>query len=133
MTLQSNAIIHIRDLKILAVIGTQAHERAAPQEILANISFTYNAALAGQSDALGHAVDYAAIHSRIMDKVPQTRFYLLEKLAQFILALIMEDGKINSADVILEKFGALPGAASVAVKMSAERKDHKIIATTRCC
>jgi len=130
---QPNVVIHIKDLKIRALIGTGAHEREAPQDLLANISFTYNAALAAQSDALGHAVDYAAIHAKILARVPATKFLLLESLAAFILDLIMEDNKIISAGVILEKFGVLPGAASVLVKMSAERPDARTVATTRCC
>jgi FolB domain-containing protein len=128
-----NAVIHIKDLKIQVIIGTQAHERKVPQDLLVNISFTYDAALAAQSDALGHAVDYAAIHGRIISSVGITKFFLLERLAAFILELIMEDKKIISAEVVLEKFGVLPGAASVSIKLSSERQDKTITSTTRCC
>jgi FolB domain-containing protein len=133
MRTQPNAVIHIKDLKIRCVIGTQPREREMPQDLLLNISFEYDAALAAQSDALGHAVDYAAIHARIVERVPTTKFFLLERLAAFILDIIMEDGKIISADITLEKFGVLPGATSVAVKMSARRSDQKTLSTTRCC
>ena len=133
MKIQPNAVIHIKDLKVRAVIGTRAQEREAPQDLLAHISFTYDAALAAQSDALGHAVDYAAVHANIVERARVTKFFLLERLAAFILDIIMEDSKVISAGVTLEKFGALPGAASVAVKMSAERVDGKSISTTRCC
>jgi len=130
---QPYAVIHIKDLKIRCVIGTQPRERDMPQDLLLNISFEYDAALAAQSDALGHAVDYAGIHARIVERVPATKFFLLERLAAFILDIIMEDGKIISADITLEKFGVLPGAASVAVRMSARRPDPKNVSTARCC
>ena len=130
---QPNAVIHIKDLKIRAVIGTRAQEREAPQELLVNISFEYNAALAAQTDALGHAVDYAAIHAKIVERVSATKFFLLERLAAFILDIIMEEDKVISAGITLEKFGVLPGAASISVKMCAERSDLKSVSTTRCC
>jgi len=133
MKIQPNAVIHIKDLKVRAVIGTQAHEREVPQDLLVNISFEYNAALPAQTDAMGHAVDYAAIHARIMERVLATKFFLLEKLGAFILEIVMEDVKILSAGVTVEKFGALPGAASVSVRMSADRLDDKRVSTTRCC
>lgn len=132
MTLQPDAVIHIKDMKIRAVIGTGSHERETPQELLLNVSFQYDAALAAQSDALGHAVDYASIHGKITERVPSTKFFLLERLAGFILDIIMEDPKVAAAEVVLEKFGVLPGAASVSVKMSAERTGPKTISTTRC-
>jgi dihydroneopterin aldolase len=133
MKFNSNAVIHIKDLKIQALIGTQAHEREASQELLVNIFFEYDASLVLQSDALGHAVDYASIHSKITTKVLATKFFLLERLAAFILDIIMEDSKVSLAEVILEKFGALPGAASVSVKISAQRTDPKLPITSRCC
>ena len=133
MKSESNAVIHIKDLKVQALIGTQPQEREALQELRVNILFSYNATLAAQSDDLGHAVDYAAIHARILSRVLTTKFFLLERLAAFILDLIMEDSKIISAEVLLEKFGALPGAASVAVRMSANRSDPRPPSTGRCC
>jgi D-erythro-7,8-dihydroneopterin triphosphate epimerase len=126
------AIIHIRDLKIRTIIGTEPHEREKPRDLLLNIYFTYDAAFAAQSDALGHAVDYAAIYARIISRVPETRFFLLEKLAAFILDIIMEDPKIISSDIILEKAGVLPGSLSVSVRLSAERTEGRTISTARC-
>ena len=133
MKAYSNVVIHTKDLKLRAVIGTEPQERERAQDLLAQISFQYDATLASQSDALGHAVDYAAIHAVLVSKVASTKFFLLERLAAFILDLIMEDSKIISAEVVLEKFGVLPGATSVAVKLSAERSDQKTLSTTRCC
>ena len=130
---QSNAVIHIKDFKIQAVIGTLEHERQAPQDLLVNISFAYDARLAAQSDALGHAVDYAAIHAKVVSRVSATKFFLLERLARFILDIIMEEAKVVSAQVMLEKSGVLPGAKAVSVTMAAERSDSQSLSTTRCC
>ncbi|MBF0569618.1 MAG: dihydroneopterin aldolase, partial [Candidatus Omnitrophica bacterium] len=87
----SQTSIQINDLKLKVIVGTLPHEREVLQEILANISFEYDASLAAETDALGHAVDYAAIYGKIFQKVAGTKFFLLERLAAFILGLIMEE------------------------------------------
>ena len=128
-----NVIIHIKALKVRAIIGTAADERQAPQDLLLDLFFEYDASLAAQSDALGHAVDYAAIHAKVVERVTTTKFFLLERLAAFILDIIMEDPKIISAQITLEKFGVLPGAASVLVQMSADRSEPGSGSSLRCC
>lgn len=124
--------VHIRDLSLETVIGTEPAERLAPQKIVVNISFDYDGALAAQTDALGHAVDYGALHHKVLTRVPQTQFFLLERLAGFILDLIMEDSRIVSASVRIEKPAVLKNVRSVAVEMASDREGRKPPATTRC-
>ena len=128
-----NALIRINDIRLKVLIGTMPHERDVLQELAANISFEYDASLAAQTDALGHAVDYAAVHASVVSRVAPTQFFLLERLAAFILDIIMEDTKILSATVTLEKPAALTGAKSVAVTMSTSRSGGKPFNTNRCC
>ena len=128
-----NVIIHIKALKVRAIIGTAADERQAPQDLLLDLFFEYDASLAAQSDALGHAVDYAAIHAKVVERVAVTKFFLLERLAGFILEIIMEDPRIISAQVTLEKSGVLPGGVSVLVKMSVDRPGPDAGPSLRCC
>ena len=128
-----NAVIHIKALKVRAIIGTAADERQAPQDLLLDLFFEYDASLVAQSDALGHAVDYAAIHAKVVERVAATKFFLLERLAAFILDIVMEDPRIISAQVTLEKFGVLPGGVSVLVKMSVDRPGPDAGPSLRCC
>ena len=128
-----NVIIHIKALKVRAIIGTAADGRQAPQDLLLDLFFEYDASLAAQSDALGHAVDYAAIHAKVVERVAVTKFFLLERLAGFILEIIMEDPRIISAQVTLEKSGVLPGGVSVLVKMSVDRPGPDAGPSLRCC
>jgi FolB domain-containing protein len=127
------AVVHIKELKLMAIIGTQPHERECAQEVSMDIQFEYDAGLAAQTDALGHAVDYAAIYASIKERVSATKFFLLERLAAFILEIIMEEPKVLSAMVTLEKSGVLPGTKSVALRMSARRgKNVGETGTLRC-
>ncbi len=129
----SNATVTIKDARVKVIIGTLPHERETPQELVLNISFDYDASLAATTDALGHAVDYAAIHAAIVKKVAGTKFFLLERLAAFILDLIMEEPRIVTATVSISKAGVLADARAVALVMTAQRSGARVMTTTRCC
>ena len=123
--------LQIKALKFKVIIGTQPHEREQPQELLADVSFEYDASLASETDALGHAVDYAAVYEKIMAKVSGTKFLLLERLAGFILSIIMEDTRVMFAEVALYKQGVFPSAGVVVLKMSSQASG-KTVNTARC-
>ncbi len=129
----SNTTVQIRDARIKAIIGTLPHEREAPQELVFNISFDYDASLAATTDAIGHAVDYAAVHAAVVKKVAGTRFFLLERLAAFVLDAIMEEPRILTATVSIAKAGVLADAGAVSVMMTAHRAGDRVMTTTRCC
>ena len=129
----SNVTVHIRDAKVRVVLGTLPHEREVPQDLLVNMTFEYDASLAAATDALGHAVDYAALHAAVLEKVVRTRFFLLERLAAFILDTIMEDNRIIAATVSVEKAGVLPDVKAVALTLAAHRESGRTMPATRCC
>ncbi len=125
--------VHLKELRLPVLIGTRPEERLAPREISMDISFEYDGRLAAQTDALGHAVDYGLLHDRIVKEVSLTRFALLERLAGFVLELLMQDQRILRGWVVIEKTGMFPDLRSVAVKMSAERgEDLSSKAALRC-
>jgi FolB domain-containing protein len=132
MKIDPIARIHIKEAKFHVLIGTRPEERLSTQELLADISFDYDSSLAAQTDALGHAVDYAVIHTRILEKISVTKFFLLERLAAIILEIIMEDPRIIRSSLILEKKAVLPGSKAVAISMSASRTGAGNIKTNRC-
>jgi FolB domain-containing protein len=132
--MRKTATIHIRDMSLKAVIGTDEKERLSPQDLVINISFGYDASLAVGSDALGHAVDYRALEGRIKDYVEGSRFLLLERLAGEVLDIVMADQRIVFGKVTVDKPKALLSALSVAVEVSINREDNARLppVTTRC-
>lgn len=115
----SLATVQMNDFSVLVMIGTRPEERLAPQDLTLQISFDYDAGPASHTDDLGHAVDYGALHDRIVTETGKTQFLLLESLADFILNIIMEDTRILSASVAVEKRGVFKDVRSVSVKMTA--------------
>lgn len=115
------ATIQIRDLAVQAIIGIHNGERAAKQALIVNVSLDYDAEKAAQSDDMAFAVDYQAIEQRVVKSVENSHFFLVERLAKEILAVVMEDIRVTGAVVTIDKSKALQHARSVAVTMSARR------------
>lgn len=112
----------IKNLKIMTIVGTNDSERIKEQEVVINISFDVDTAKACRSDDLKETVNYRGLTKKIISKVEGSRFYLLEKLADFILKVVLEDKRILNATVEVDKPGALRFAQSVSAKASSQSR-----------
>ena len=115
------ATIRITDLSLRAVIGTNDWERIHKQDVVINIILTYDSQKASKSDQIKDAVDYKTITKKIIKEVEGSEYQLLEKLADSVLKIAMENPKVLSALVRIDKPLALRFARSVSVEVSEER------------
>ena len=115
------AKIQITDLNVRTILGINDWERKNRQEILINIIFNYDCKKARQKDDVSEVVDYKSLTKKIISKVENSQFFLLEKLTEFVLDLVMEDERIQNATVRIDKPHALRFAKSVSVELSAKR------------
>lgn len=113
--------IMIRDLLVRCVIGVQDWEREIEQDVLLNIELDVDVWLAGQSDDFGDTVDYKAITKRILAFAAASSFHLVEAFAQGVADLCLEDNRIDTVRVRVEKPGALRFARSVGVQIERQR------------
>jgi D-erythro-7,8-dihydroneopterin triphosphate epimerase len=58
---------------------------------------------------------------RIVEEVEKTSFYLIERLAGFILDIVFENNKVTKATVEIDKPHALRFAESVSLELTRER------------
>lgn len=114
-------IIRIKNLRLRTVVGTNDWEREAPQDVIINIEMEFDGSKAAETDRLDDTVNYKAVKRRIIDAVEGSNFYLLEKLADFVLKTVMEEKKVQRAVVEIDKPHALRFADSVSISNSAER------------
>jgi D-erythro-7,8-dihydroneopterin triphosphate epimerase len=114
-------IIQIKNLLLRTVIGFQDWEREKPQDILINILIEAPDSKAIRSDRVEDTIDYKIITKKVIAEVEKTRFLLIERLANFILDLIMADKRIRRAVVEVDKPHALRFAQSVSVKLERRR------------
>ncbi len=114
--------IHIKNLKIKAIIGINDWERKEKQDVIVNVALELDASSAAQTDRIEDTLNYKTLTKRIISEVESSEFYLLEKLAHHILNLVLEDNKAIRGTVEVDKPQALRFADSVSVKCSGERR-----------
>jgi dihydroneopterin aldolase len=95
-------IIFIDELRVTTPIGIYPREQAVPQMLVIDLQIGASTDKAGRSDEIGDTIDYAAVVRRLRADLESHRFRLLERLAEHI------------AQVLLDDFGALWTRVSVA-------------------
>lgn len=113
--------IHIRDLALSCIIGIYLEERKSKQDVVINITMETDLRAAGQSDSIADTADYKSIKLAILDFVETSRFQLIEALADGIASICLNDPRVQSATVTVDKPGALRFARSVAVEVTRSR------------
>jgi len=109
--------ILIRDLLVRGIIGIHDWEREKKQDILINIVMEADCRPAGVSDDFHDAVDYRAVAKRVLALVENSAFYLVERLAEEIAGICLEDQRVEIARVRVEKPGAVRFSESVGVEV----------------
>lgn len=109
--------IHIRDLCVSCVIGIFPEERVKQQEIVLNITLHADLFRAGTTDSIEDTVDYKRVKKQVLALVADSSYFLLEKLAQKVADICLEDPLVHSVTVTADKPGALRYARSVAVEI----------------
>lgn len=110
--------IIISDLQARCIIGINADERREKQDVLINLTLFVDLAPAGLSDRIEDAVDYRSIKKEVYGFVEESRFFLLEALAQAIAALCLSRPPVQAVQVRVDKPAALRFARSVAVEIT---------------
>ncbi|MDP8264290.1 MAG: dihydroneopterin aldolase [Candidatus Aceula lacicola] len=115
------AKITINQIHLSIIIGTKHYEREEAQDIAVDLSFIYNSSKAQESDDLSNTVNYETIAQEIKEKTEKTKFFLIEKLANFILDIVMANNAIEKTTVIICKPNAIKDSKSVSIKLTRER------------
>ena len=114
--------ITIKNLRLRTIVGIEDFERKNKQDVIINISIESDADQAIAGDDIDQACDYKTITKEIIKVVEQSSYYLLEKLTDRVLQLIMQHPRVTAATVEIDKPHALRFADSVSVKRSAVKK-----------
>jgi FolB domain-containing protein len=118
--------IQIRDLLLRCIIGCRDWERHELQSVNINIDLFADLSKAGQSDRMEDTVDYVSIKKKVIEMVENSSFHLLERLAQRVAEVCLEDGKVSRVRVMLEKPGSLRFARTVCVEIIRGRSSSRV-------
>lgn len=109
--------ILIQDLLIRGIIGIHDWEREKKQDILINIVMEADCRPAGISDDFKDAVDYRAVTKKVLVLVETSSFFLVERLAEEIAKICLEDQRVEVARIRVEKPGAVRFSRSVGIEI----------------
>lgn len=108
-------IIFIEELRAETWIGIYPREKAMPQTVVLDIQMGVSTASAGASDDIRDTIDYAVVSEHLRRELACRHFNLLEKLAEFVATLILEDYAAQRVRVSVAKLGMMPGVKRVGV------------------
>ncbi len=108
-------IIFIEELRIATWIGIYPREKAMPQTIELSLQIGVSTASAGATDDIRDTVDYAVVVERLKAELAARHFNLLEKLAEYVATLLLEDFAAQWVRVSVAKLGMMPGVKRVGV------------------
>ena len=113
--------ILIKDLILRCIIGVNESERKEKQEVVINIVLWSDFAKAIKTDNIGETVDYKKVNKSIIELVENSKFFLVETLAERIAQLCLLNEKVSKVEVTVEKPGALRFAKSVGAEVIRKR------------
>lgn len=114
-------VIEIHDLLLRAIVGINPDERVQAQDVLINVRLETDTRPAARSDDIRDAVNYRTIAKEIIDLVENSRFHLVERMAEEVARLCLRDERVTRARVSIHKPTALRFARSVGVTIERDR------------
>lgn len=109
--------ILIKDLTLRCIIGVNESERRQKQDVVINIILWSDFTKATKTDDIDKTVDYKKINKSIIELVENSKFFLVETLAERIAQLCLQNERVRKVKVSVEKPGALRFARSVGAEV----------------
>ena len=109
--------VFVRDFDTKAHIGAYEHEKGTAQPIRINVDLSVDESDAEVDDRLENVVCYDSIVAEIRIILAAGHVHLVETLAEQIADMALQDRRVFSARVRVEKLRAIPEAAAVGVEI----------------
>ena len=111
----------LRDLAVHTTVGVSARERRAPRTLLCDIDVDLPHCCAGTTDRVADTVDYAVVAARIRARLGPDSFRLLERIAECVADLLMDDFGASRVAVKVCKTGVVKDVGLVGVRIERVR------------
>jgi 7,8-dihydroneopterin aldolase/epimerase/oxygenase len=115
--------IFLRALKTEAIIGIFDWERQVKQTVIVDIEISADIRKAALSDSIDDTLNYKRVAKRVLTFVEESKFHLVETLAEHIAMLILDDFGIAWVRISLSKPGAIRSSRDVGVMLERGRDD----------
>jgi dihydroneopterin aldolase len=107
--------IFLRDLRITTIVGIWEWERRMPQVVSIDLDMAADIRKAAASDAIEDTLNYKAVTKRIQAFVGESRFDLIETMADRVAAIITDEFGVPWVRVSVHKPWAIRGSRDVGI------------------
>ena len=114
--------ILVRDLVLKCSIGIHAHELLAPQRVRINVDMSVLEQAGPLSDDIANVVSYEDVIDGIKAMLAEGHINLVETLAEKIADLCLDDERVETTRIRVEKLDVYAEAASVGIEIERSRK-----------
>ena len=101
--------------EMVIVIGIYDWERQIRQKVVFDIHMATDIRKAAATDEIEDTLNYKAVAKRIIQYVEDSKFQLVETLAERVAEIILNEFQVPWVKVILNKQGAVRGSRGVGV------------------
>lgn len=108
-------IVFIEDLRIDTIIGIYDWEREVKQTVALDIEMAADNTRPASTEDIEDALNYKAVAKRLIAFTEDSRFQLVETLAERLAEIILEEFRVPWCRLKLSKLGAVTGSRSVGV------------------
>jgi len=106
-------IVYIRDLRIDTIIGIFDWEREVRQTVSLDLEMAADIRKAAATDDIEYALNYKAVAKRLIAHVEASECLLVERLAEEVANIVLNEFSVSWLRLRLSKPGALRGARDV--------------------
>lgn len=114
--------VFVRDLTLESYIGIYDHEKQTAQKIRINVDLSVMEKDANLQDNIDNVVCYEKIVCNIETIVQSGHVNLVETLAENIAEMSLQDARVSTVRVRIEKLDAFKNTASVGIEIERHRK-----------
>lgn len=109
--------VFVRDLVLMALIGVYTHEIDHQQRVRVNLDLAVREGEGGLEDNLANVLDYELLVTGVQKIFDRGHVGLVETMAESIAEMCLEDARVRSARVRVEKLDIFENAQSVGVEI----------------
>jgi len=121
--------IFLSELKVETIIGYYEWERQVKQTVLIDLEFSTDVAAAAKHDDISRTLNYKSIAKRTLAFAGESRFHLLETLAEQLAEILVREFDLAWLKITLHKPGAIRNSSDVGIVI--ERRGEQYPAATR--
>jgi dihydroneopterin aldolase len=107
--------IFLKDLRVRTIVGIWEWERRMPQVISIDLEMAADIRRAAERDHIDATLNYKAVTKRIVRFVEESRFQLVETLAESIAGIITTEFSVPWVKVSVHKPFAIRGSRDVGI------------------